>query len=351
MSQLTAQIDQVAEALDRMGHRAIAAVLDNVSEELAEREGCAENQDDDESVATASFPTLQQQSNPSELLTGSANRLLEATKQYGAKSCRIEGQAVELVLDRGEVETTAALEFCSRDEAGKPQLRLTFRCGGDKMVRWASLDRFDADTLTTATQHVFGTGTNYGANVVTAGLELPELTQQQLAENWMRDLFGGSGGSMTDKDLKAAMKRFHKMYGKEAIERAFKSLKTEKYISKKGKGWKWDPNFPVARAAPGLQVHRAVDRLIDAIAQTAAGRLMLAKISGEPYQRALDRIKSLEERGVDVEKHTLMRLSKTNNIDKIEGLYQAAMHVGLGRVASEAKKKFRQLTGKNPMQW
>lgn len=310
---LSARLDLMAEELERAGHTAFAAVIDNVSEELAEREACAngtcadgtcadENgQCADGSVATAAanFPSFKQpDTEPTGLLTGSANRLLEATRQYGAKSCRIEGQAVELVLDRGEVETTAALEFCSRDEAGKPQLRMTFRCGGDKMVRWASLDSFDADALTSATQHVFGTGQNYGANVVTAKASKP------------------------------------------TVEMPRKCARSDTQHGRR----------PVCDA-DALKVSRAMTALVDEIATASATWLVAKKVSREPYQRALDRIRSLEERGVDVEKHTLLRLSKTSNVDKIEGLWQAAMHAGLGRVASEAKKKFRQLTGKNPIKW
>lgn len=386
MSQLTAQLDQVAEALDRMGQKAIAAVLDNVSEELAARERCAENADEDEdephATASANFPSFSQQDDPTVLLTGAANRLLEATRQYGAKSCKIDGQAVELVLDRGQVETTAALEFCSRDEAGKPQLRMTFRCGGDKMVRWASLDSFDADTLTTATTHVFGTGQNYGANVVTAKARKPTIeiprkcarsdTQHgaagpiyapplqhevDQAANWLRDLFGSHKGTMSHKDLLAAMRRFKNVHRKPAMQQALKDLQKNKFVSKKGDKWKWARNltpYLVGSSlcdADALKVSRAMTALIDEIATASATWLVAKKVSREPYQRALDRIRSLEERGVDVEKHTLMRLSKTNNVDKIEGLWQAAMHAGLGRVASEAKKKFRQLTGKNPIKW
>lgn len=296
---LTARLDQMAELLERSGNTALAAVIDNVSEELAEREACAngvcadgtcadENgQCADGSVATAAagFPAFkpQQQDDPGKLLTGAVDDLLDATRQYGATHCRVAGQAVELLLNRGEVETTAQFEFCSRDEAGKPQLRVTFRCNGDRMVRWASLDSFDTDALTTATKHVFGTGTNYGQNVVTA---------------------------------KASAEKRRPLVDIEA-----------------------------------LRVTLAVNELIDQIATAAATYMVEGKVSREPYQRALDRIRSLEDRGVDVEKHTLMRLNKTSNIDKIEGLYQAAMHVGLGRVAQEAKKKFRKMTGKNPMTW
>lgn len=91
--------------------------------------------------------------------------------------------------------------------------------------------------------------------------------------------------------------------------------------------------------AEGYVVGQAFDALIG------------ARVSSEPYQRALDRIQTLIDRGVDVEKHTLLRLKKTANLDKIEGIYQAAMHAGLGRVAQEAKKKFRSATGKNPLDW
>lgn len=265
MSTTTVRLDTMAEALDSAGHETVATVLDTVSHELTER-------------TAAKFPAFRTPEEPEALLANSAGQLLDVTRQYGARSYRVDGKSVQLVLDRGDVETTASLEFCSRDDAGKPQLRMVFECGGERMVRWASLAQFDAETLATATQHVFGTGENYGANVVTAAVRRPKL-------------------------------------------------------------------------AEALHVCRAVNQVIEALAFRAAGRLLEAKVSGEPYQRALDRIRKLEERGVDVEKHTLLRLNRTNNIDKIEGLWQAAMHVGLGRVASEAKKKFRQITGKNPIKW
>jgi len=92
--------------------------------------------------------------------------------------------------------------------------------------------------------------------------------------------------------------------------------------------------------AEAYVVDRAINRLVEA-----------RRPSGEPYQRALDRIQTLIDRGVDVERHTLMRLNKTNNLDKIEGIYQAAIHLGLDRVAQEAKKKFHTMTGQDPIEW
>lgn len=76
--------------------------------------------------------------------------------------------------------------------------------------------------------------------------------------------------------------------------------------------------------------------------------LLLEKASKDPYHRALDRIEALEKRGVDVEKHTMNRLMKTQDTGKIEGIYWAAKDYGMGKVASAAKKKYKDATGNNP---
>lgn len=70
-------------------------------------------------------------------------------------------------------------------------------------------------------------------------------------------------------------------------------------------------------------------------------------VSKEPYQRAHDRIKNLFDRGVDVEKHTMIRLSRTFDPGKVQGIYYAAMDYDLDNVVKAAEKKFKQLTGMN----
>ena len=195
MKRLLATIDRAAEHMEKAGHCALAAVLDSVSEEMAKRNGdeyacangtCADGtcaDDDgvcpDGSVATASFRSHDSTTPPlnaSAILANNASRLFESVKRYGAKAYRVDSDSVEVQLDRDGVETTAEFQFCSRDEAGNPQLRLTFRCGDAKMVRWASLDRLGGDELVSAATHVFGTGQNYGKHVVVAETAKPKLT-------------------------------------------------------------------------------------------------------------------------------------------------------------------------------
>jgi len=69
------------------------------------------------------------------------------------------------------------------------------------------------------------------------------------------------------------------------------------------------------------------------------------KVSKEPYERAHDRIKSLQDRGVDVIQHTLNRLKATTNADKVGGIFYAAQDFGLIAVIKAAKEKYKQLTG------
>jgi hypothetical protein len=224
-------IDDVADSLERSRHYAIAAVLDSVSEELEQRGRHRYGQDEDEDeefacangtcadgscadaegqcrdgstavVAAYGFDTTPDcvtttprvsfdLADPTKLLTGSAQKLFDAVKQYGAKAYAVDGRGVEIGIDRGEVETTAAFQFCSQDEAGKPQLRITFESGGNKMVRWASLDSFDDESLAKAVVHVFSTGDHYGSNVVTAStassnvnLELVDRIEQAIHDSY-----------------------------------------------------------------------------------------------------------------------------------------------------------------------
>lgn len=194
MNGLQARVDRAAEQMEKSGHYVLAAVLDNVSEQL-EQQGecahgtCADGTCADESgkcpdgtaavadyqllgspgAVQASFPKIQQpEREPAAILTDNAGRLFESVKRYGARAYRVDSGGVEVQLDRDGVETTAEFQFCSRDEAGNPQLRLTFRCGDERMVRWASLPRLGGEELVAATTHVFGTGENYGAGVVVA---------------------------------------------------------------------------------------------------------------------------------------------------------------------------------------
>lgn|GEM_PF-6692298 len=181
MNQLLARIDKAADALERSGNYVLAAVLDNVSEQLEQRAEaeeecafgtCADGTCADEAGGcadgTAAVATASLEQDASSVLTNNAGRVFESVKRYGAKSYQVDGKSVEVRLDREGVDATAEFQFCSRDEAGRPQLRLTFRCGDDKMVRWASLANLNAEELVVATTHVFGTGENYGAQVVTA---------------------------------------------------------------------------------------------------------------------------------------------------------------------------------------
>ena len=164
---LLATIDRMAEEMEHGGHEALAAVLDTVSEQLDER-GCEAEDEDEDALATASVTAA---GDATDVLKRNAERVYDAVKQYGAKSYRVDASGVQIVLDRGNVETETAFGFYSQDQTGKPQLRVTFTCGGDKMVRWASLDSITGEAIVQATQHVFGTGENYGAQVVTAATQ------------------------------------------------------------------------------------------------------------------------------------------------------------------------------------
>jgi len=97
-----------------------------------------------------------------------------------------------------------------------------------------------------------------------------------------------------------------------------------------------------------------IDALIDKVIEGSLASHLLAaliekqepyKVSSEPYKRALDRIKNLEQRGVDLEQHTMLRLSKATNPGKIQGIYYAADDYGLNKVKSAAAKKFFEIVG------
>lgn len=215
---LSATVDRTHELLSRQ--RSIATLLDTVSEALSSRKGCrgnatckrlvgeidrlAERYDSGTgSFARADVELLDRASDmlarygvgarlvhrvdaaaervetfglerggaADSVLADSAGQIVQAVACYGAGPYRVDGSTVQIEIDRGGgTKTTAELQFCTRDEVGKPQLRLLFRCGDDKLVRWASVDRIDADAITTAVQHVFATGENYGRHVVTAGV-------------------------------------------------------------------------------------------------------------------------------------------------------------------------------------
>jgi hypothetical protein len=174
---LLATIDRLAEQLEQTGHKALAAVLDTVSQELDER--TAENQDEDAEAVTASTHAA---GDATRVLTSSGARIFDAVKQYGAKNYAVTGDGLRITLDRGDVQTETAFGFYSQDEAGRPQLRVTFTCGSDRMVRWASLDSITGDALVHATQHVFGTGENYGARVVTASTKRSATAHLELVD-------------------------------------------------------------------------------------------------------------------------------------------------------------------------
>ncbi len=183
---LLATIDRLAEHLERSGYAALAAVLDTVSQELDER--TAENEDEAEAVTASTHA-----SDATLMLKNSGARIFDAVKQYGAKQYAVTGDGIQITLDRGDVQTETAFGFYSQDETGKPQLRVTFTCGSDRMVRWASLDSITGEALVQATQHVFGTGENYGAGVVTASTQVraakPSTSQllnsREIADNEM----------------------------------------------------------------------------------------------------------------------------------------------------------------------
>lgn len=76
--------------------------------------------------------------------------------------------------------------------------------------------------------------------------------------------------------------------------------------------------------------------------------LEVEALSNEPFQRALDRINDLKEKGKDPIKGTMARLNKTEDPGKIQGIFYAAKKLGKKwkDVAKAAAKKYRDITGK-----
>ncbi len=67
------------------------------------------------------------------------------------------------------------------------------------------------------------------------------------------------------------------------------------------------------------------------------------KAPKDPYARAVARIKNLEKRGVDVERHTVMRVNKTSSLQKLRGIVKAAGEFGLKKAVRAAKAKIKEL--------
>ncbi len=63
----------------------------------------------------------------------------------------------------------------------------------------------------------------------------------------------------------------------------------------------------------------------------------------DPYDRALFRMNTLIDRGVDVEKHTLLRIKKTKNRQKLQGIIRAAKTIGMQSIAKAAKARLASL--------
>lgn len=84
------------------------------------------------------------------------------------------------------------------------------------------------------------------------------------------------------------------------------------------------------------------------LAEKLIEQLLAERVSKDPYFRALDRIQDLQDKGRDVEKHTMLRLKKTSNADKVLGLFWASSEFGLSKVKKAAKAKYKELTGENP---
>jgi len=173
-AELVRRADTLADQFES-GARTLrhAHVLDRISEALVKRKAndrLVRQIDAAAERLEGTFPTIKipTSTQPDAVLVENADQIVQAVSQYGAHKYRVDGSVVEIDIDRGESKTTASLQFCTRDEVGNPQLRVLFRSGNDKMVRWASVDRMDGGSLAHAVRHVFATGQNYGAHVVTA---------------------------------------------------------------------------------------------------------------------------------------------------------------------------------------
>jgi len=136
---VTALLDYVADELERRGETALASRIDEANETVA---------------TTVAADTVLRESAPA---------IFSAVQQYGAQGYAVQGDTVELNVDRGGVQTLMTLAFASRDDQGNPRLRMAFRCGEDQMVRWATLAELTPERITEAVGHVCTTGTDFGA--------------------------------------------------------------------------------------------------------------------------------------------------------------------------------------------
>jgi hypothetical protein len=138
-SAVTAVLDDVAEAVEHRGDALLAGSIDRLS------------------------ATLTVTATPDVVLTDNAEQIMRSVEQYGARSFSVRGSVVDVDIVRGDVQTRASLSFASRDDAGRPRLRIAFECGGDRMVRWAAVPLITGDALARAVEHVFATGQDYEA--------------------------------------------------------------------------------------------------------------------------------------------------------------------------------------------
>ena len=74
----------------------------------------------------------------------------------------------------------------------------------------------------------------------------------------------------------------------------------------------------------------------------------LDEVSKEPYERALDRMKALFDRFGDenfdkVDQHTVVRVKKIKNPEKLKGLMQAAKQLKLKKSVAAAKAQLASL--------
>ena len=188
MNDLLQRIDAVAERLERLGHVSLAAVLDNVSEQLVQRNeeeyGCAygtcadgscadaAGMCRDGSAAVASAPNrtvvAATTDRATTILTAVAPELYESVERFGASAYAVDRDGVEIALNRNGVETTAAFAFCRRENEREERLRVTFEHEGDRMVRWARVGA-DGAEIVRATAHIFSTGKDFEPNPYRAG--------------------------------------------------------------------------------------------------------------------------------------------------------------------------------------
>lgn len=71
------------------------------------------------------------------------------------------------------------------------------------------------------------------------------------------------------------------------------------------------------------------------------------RVSNEPYNRAIDRIEALIDRGEDARAGTHRRINATSDPGKLHGIYHAAKKYGWSDVANAAKKKYKNIVGRD----